>query len=162
MNPFSPSTFSKFGPDAKVWIFTLAREISADEADQLLARVNTFLSGWTAHKRELSSTSAVIDSQILLVVADTSASGCSIDALFSEVSAITADLDLQLPPLGSIVVKNSAGEINVYNRSDLRQAFKDGKFDLSGQVLNSSASTLAEISGGVFQTIEGSPYARLL
>ncbi len=73
-----------FPDDARIWVFTSDREVSAVEQQAMAAPVLEFLEKWATHGKALTATGAWLNSFQLAIILDQSkvgASGCSIDAL---------------------------------------------------------------------------------
>lgn len=73
-----------FPNDARIWVFTSDREVSAAEQQAMAAPVLAFLEKWATHGKALTATGVWLNTFQLAIVLDQSkvgASGCSIDAL---------------------------------------------------------------------------------
>jgi hypothetical protein len=73
-----------FPNDARIWVFTSDREVSADQQLALASPILTFLEQWATHGKALTATGVWLNPFQLAIVLDQSkvgASGCSIDAL---------------------------------------------------------------------------------
>lgn len=163
-NPMSPidlSNFNGFGDDAKAWTFILSRQLTGDEGERFLSSLNSFLTTWTAHKEPLPGECALVDSQIVIVVAANFASGCSIDGLFKAVEEIGMRCSTSLAPIGAVAIKDTSGALRVYDRAELKQAISRGEITPDARVFNSAASKLGELRQGLFDAIETGPFARL-
>lgn len=73
-----------FPDNARIWVFTSDREVSADQQQALASPILTFLEQWATHGKALTATGVWLNAFQLAIVLDQSkvgASGCSIDAL---------------------------------------------------------------------------------
>jgi hypothetical protein len=124
--------------------------------------IDNFLRSWAAHKQPLPGSSLLIYSQILLVVAESFASGCSIDSLFTEVERIAATHGASLAPMGTIVTLQTNGKPKLSTRSEFRLAYQEGSVKADTPVFNSAIASLSDIRNGMFVPLEKSPIAKLL
>ena len=72
----------QFSEQSRVWIYQSDKELSDEQADQLLQQCNDFASEWTAHNHQLKAKAEIRYNRFLILIVDESqagASGCSID-----------------------------------------------------------------------------------
>jgi len=76
--------FTDMPDEARMWVFGIGREVSAEEESRILSRIDGFLDDWAAHGAPLRCARDFRHGRFLLVSVDESSvpvSGCSVDAL---------------------------------------------------------------------------------
>lgn len=71
-------------PDnSKVWIYQSSRKFTSAEAEAIGQKIKQFLTGWNAHKVEVSGDGKLLHNYFIVLMADESmvgVSGCSVDS----------------------------------------------------------------------------------
>ena len=87
-------TFQELPGHARLWVHTADRDLTAEEQQELRARLGKFLAGWSAHGAALHAAAEVLYDRVLVVGLDeqqAGATGCSIDKLVGLVRAHGAE-----------------------------------------------------------------------
>jgi hypothetical protein len=143
-------------------VFPAQRRLDSEEEAALRARVEAFLSGWTAHGRPLRAGMEWREGQFLFVAVDESTvppSGCSIDALVNnlkeleEVNALTL-LDR------SPVWYRADGEIRCVTRGEFRVLVEEGRVDEETAVFDPSITRVSELREGGWEKPAGTGWHR--
>ena len=111
--------FASLPDDARVWVFAAADPVQGPAAETLLARVDQFLSVWSAHGVPLRCARDWRDDRFLAVGVDQSvegASGCSIDGMFRALHALEPTLGTTLLGGGRVYWRGDAGDVQVADR----------------------------------------------
>jgi hypothetical protein len=83
--------FDQLPDDARLWIFPAERSLSEAEQAQLSTAVDRFIGQWGAHDVPLTAGRELRYDRFLFVAVDqrtAGPSGCSIDALFRQTTAL--------------------------------------------------------------------------
>ena len=97
MQPNFNSLFEGFPDHSRVWIYQANRSLDGTESSYLKDELNTFLTDWAAHGKELQAGGELVFDRILIVCVNEStvqASGCSIDSSVRFVKSIGQELKL--------------------------------------------------------------------
>ena len=143
------SKISQMHPESKVWIFSFVESLSLDQEQALLERVDSFLESWKAHGAPLSAASEIIHHQFLVVAADeqqTSASGCSIDSLVRAMNVLTAEMLIDLAPIGTIFYLNGDNKIISSSRKDFARLVLSGDIRAETTVIDTAISKVSELT----------------
>ena len=140
--------FDQLPDDARVWVFAAADPVRGAAAESLLARVDQFLSVWSAHGVPLRCARDWRDDRFLAVGVDQSvegASGCSIDGMFRALHALEPTLGTTLLGGGRVYWRDGAGAVQVADR-DSFAARAGGDADAKGTlpVFDTTVTTARE------------------
>jgi hypothetical protein len=69
-----------FSPSSRVWIYQSSRPFLLSEALDLEDLLQTFVSGWTTHGAPVKGYANLLFGRFIVLMADTSVSGCSTDS----------------------------------------------------------------------------------
>jgi hypothetical protein len=82
---------------ARIWIYQCDRSIQPLESELIKSRISGFLEKWTAHGNTLHAGVDIVHAHFIIIGLDESlsgASGCSIDSLFRDLSAMGKELNV--------------------------------------------------------------------
>jgi hypothetical protein len=83
----------------KIWIYTLSKQLSAEQEIELATRCQNFASSWTAHDVSLDASYELYKHRLLIFKVDEAnynASGCSIDKQLRLVKELEQEFSLEL------------------------------------------------------------------
>ena len=153
-------------PDtARVWVFGAAAPIHGAAADTLLRAVARHLAQWRAHGVPLVCASEWRDNQFLIVAVDeaaTGASGCSIDGLFRELSAIESAVGTTLVGGGTVFWRDVNGVVQASDRPEFRAAAARGEIGGETIVFDTTVTSLGEFRARFEREARAGWHARLI
>lgn len=110
-----------------------------------------FVEEWTAHRRELTAGFAWRDHRFLLVAVDesrASASGCSVDALTSELRELEGELGLELLDASPVWFRDAEGRVRSVSRDEFRKLAAEGRVGPETHVFDLAVTRLADLRSG--------------
>ena len=119
--PMPQVSFTSLPADARVWVFACDRELTDDQARQLLAQVDGYLGQWKAHGAPLRCAREWLHDRFLAVGIDPTAeqaSGCSIDDLFRHLREIGNSLGTQMLGGGRVFYRAADGRTRSASRAE--------------------------------------------
>ena len=146
--------FEALPADARVWIFSAERALTADEQSRLLAEVDGFLSQWGAHDRPLTAGRAIRYDRFLFVAVDQSSvgpSGCSIDALVRQMKGLQQELGVELVNHAPVLFRRD-GEIARVARDEFADLAQAGAVGLDTTVFDNTLTRLGDVRDGRWET----------
>jgi hypothetical protein len=147
-------SFDALPDHARVFVFAADRALAPNERADLLADVDAFLDGWTAHGAPLRCARDVRYDRFLMIAVDEQAagvSGCSIDALTQKLRQHERTLHVALLDNGPVLYRTEEGIARVS-----RAAFGDladaGAVSPTTVVFNNTVPDLGSIRNGRWET----------
>ena len=137
-------------PESRMWFYGLKSPMSRAQAAELKGIMDEFVGGWKAHGAQLAAAYRLIADQFLIIAVDESqqqATGCSIDKsvhLLQEFGN-KENLDFFNRMLVHVMEK---GTFTSYSTSELKDAIAKGVVGPNTQLMNTTATTLAESGMG--------------
>lgn len=139
--------FPTLPPDARLWIFTADRSLSAADQDSLRDAIGRFVTQWTSHGRPVPGDVALAEDRFVLVAAHLAGgvSGCGIDSLVHAVEQAGAALGIQWVDGLHIVFRDETGAVEVLPRPAFRQRVRDGAVTAETPVFVTTLDTVAAL-----------------
>ena len=142
--------FDVLPEDARVWIFSAERELTAVEQERVLADVDRFIDQWGAHSVPLVAGRELQYGQFLFVAVDqrtAGPSGCSIDALVRQMKELEHELDVELVNHAPVLVRRGT-HVERVSREDFSELIADGHVNLATTVFNNTLQVLGDVRAG--------------
>ena len=142
--------FDVLPEDARVWIFSAERELTAVEQERVLADVDRFIDQWGAHSVPLVAGRELQYGQFLFVAVDqrtAGPSGCSIDALVSQMKELEHELDVELVNHAPVLFRRGT-HVERVSREDFSELIADGHVNLATTVFNNTLQVLGDVRAG--------------
>ncbi len=142
--------FDVLPEDARVWIFSAERELTAVEQERVLADVDRFIDQWCAHSVPLVAGRELQYGQFLFVAVDqrtAGPSGCSIDALVRQMKELEHELDVELVNHAPVLFRRGT-HVERVSREDFSELIADGHVNLATTVFNNTLQVLGDVRAG--------------
>lgn len=153
-------------PDARIWCFGASARPAESTVEMLKTELARFLETWTAHRADLRAGFDWLDDGFLVIAVDEStmgASGCSIDALTSEIRRLEQEAGLDLMDASPVWYRDASGEVQRVTRPEFRQLATDGIVTETTPVFDLTVEHLEAVRSGDWEVAAGSSWhARLL
>ena len=143
-------TFDVLPEDARVWIFSAERELTAVEQERMLDNVDRFIDQWGAHSVPLVGGRELQYGQFLFVAVDqrtAGPSGCSIDALVNQMKELEHELGVELVNHAPVLFRRGTNVERV-SREDFAELVAAGQVDLETTVFNNTLQVLGDVRAG--------------
>ena len=112
----------------KIWIYTLSKQLSAEQEIELATRCQNFVSSWTAHDVSLDASYELYKHRLLIFKVDEAnynASGCSIDKQLRLVKELEEEFSVEL--LNRLLVAYETNDqINVAKNNRIAELLENG------------------------------------
>ena len=133
--------------DARLWIFTADRTLTAEDQAQLLDDLNRFVAQWASHGRPVPGDVAIHEDRFVLVGGhlEGGVSGCGIDSLTHAVEEAGTERGIRWVDGLSIVFRDSEGTIHVLPRPAFRQLVRDGAVTGATLVFDTTVQTVGDL-----------------
>jgi len=146
--------FTDLPDTARLWSFHTATPLTPEQEQALRARLESFLSTWAAHRREMHTGYDLRESQLLLVAVDdrhVGPSGCSIDALVHELQAAGAEIGVELIDSPDVLYRREDGTLAAATRAEFRARAESGTVTGTTAVFDRTVERLGDLRSGRFE-----------
>lgn len=146
--------FDQLPDDARLWIFSAARPLNESEQGQLLAIVDRFIDQWGAHTVPLTAGREMRYDRFLFVAVDqrqAGPSGCSIDALFRQTTALEQEIGVELSDPAPVLFRRGPA-IERVSRDQFATLAAAGSVDLDTTVFDNTLTSVGDVRAGRWET----------
>ena len=128
---------------SRVWIYQSDRNFNEEERQKIDSALDAFVSGWTAHSKQLFATAFLaFDRYVIFLVDEQSeaASGCSIDKSVKMVQELELRMACTFFDRLNFTYQTEEG-IQTIHKDDMEAAYKDGKINDNTLFFNNLVTT---------------------
>jgi hypothetical protein len=154
--------FEQLPGNARVWIFSASRPLSAPEREQVLAEADAFTEKWAAHGVPLTAARDLrYDRFVMIGVDEESAgvSGCSIDALTRRMRQLEEVLGLELVNNAPVHYRDGQ-EIARVTRERFGELADTGAVTVDSVVFDNTVTTVGDVRAGRWEVRAGDAWHR--
>jgi hypothetical protein len=133
--------------DARLWIFTADRTLSAEDRARLLDDLTRFVDQWASHGRPVPGEVDIHEDRFVIVGAhlEGGVSGCGIDSLTHAVEQAGEALGVRWVDGLNVVFRDTEGAIQVLPRPAFRQLARDGAVTGATPVFDTTVQTVGAL-----------------
>lgn len=145
---------SQLPEEARLWIFSAERPLTAGEQSRLLAAVDDFISQWKAHDTFLTAGRELQYSRFLFVAVDqrqAGPSGCSIDALIRRMKVLQQELGVELVNHAPVLFRRGDA-IERVERERFGELAAAGEISIETTVFDNTLTRLGDVRAGLWET----------
>ncbi len=150
-----PATdFQSLPDDARLWVFAASEQLTREQGDALLARVDDFLARWAAHGAPVVGARDLVHDRFLFVAADeraTGVSGCSTDTLYHTLGDAERDLGVALRDPSLVFYRDAQGEVRAVTRAEFRRLAQAGEMGEETVVFDNTVATVGDLRAGKWE-----------
>lgn len=140
--------FNTLSEESRVWIYQANRSFSDNEILEIEAKLNTFITAWTAHGKDLRAGFTIKYKRFIVIALDqelNTATGCSIDASVHFIQQLEKDYNVDL--MDKMNVSYKQGEYIAYKPLlDFKTMAKQNAVSKNTIVFNNLVNTIAEFN----------------
>lgn len=146
--------------DARLWIFTADRALTADEQTRLRDTIERFVAEWTSHGRPVPGGALLLEDRFVIVAArlEGGVSGCGIDSLVHAVEAAGEDVGVGWVDGLQVVFRGADGAVRVLPRPAFRQLAREGDVTAATPVFDTTLATLGALRNEGLERPAGSAW----
>jgi hypothetical protein len=135
--------FESLENSSRVWVYQANRAFSANEEEEIISKIEKFISVWKVHGKDLKASYKIKYHQFVIIAVDEAfneASGCSIDASVNLILKLEQSLKLDLTNKLNVSFKDN-NNINVVSLLDFKNYVKQKKITENTVVFNNLVTT---------------------
>jgi hypothetical protein len=132
----------------KIWIYTLSKQLSAEQELDLKTRCASFVSSWTAHDVALNASFELYKNRLLIFKVDETnygASGCSIDKQLRLVKEIETAFSIELLNRMLVAYEMNDG-VEVVKQSHIKELLLNNIINEDTLVYDNTITTSNELT----------------
>ncbi|MDB5272466.1 MAG: hypothetical protein JWO58_833 [Chitinophagaceae bacterium] len=158
--------FDQMPSNARAWVYTANRILTAEESTLLLQRLDPFLTEWSSHGTSLKASCQIFDQSVVVVAVENgweAASGCSIDKSVRVLKELEEELHLSLFDRMLILYKESdSASLQMLPLGQFKNKLASGEIEPTGLILNTQVTAVGDLKVELWKEIKDSWLARFL
>ncbi|NRB58973.1 MAG: ABC transporter ATPase [Winogradskyella sp.] len=140
--------FNQLPDESRVWIYQANRSFSEDELKEIKSKLETFITSWTAHGKDLQSGFKIVYKRFIVLALNqilNAATGCSIDASVHFIQELEKAYNVDL--MDKMNVSFKQGEFVAYKSLvDFKKMAKNNSVSKNTIVFNNLVTNIAEFN----------------
>lgn len=140
--------FEELPDHAKVWVYQANRTLNEEELNIIDDTLQTFISGWVAHGKDLKAGYKILYGRFIVLSVDEAynmATGCSIDSSVAVIKELSSKLAVDFFDRTQIAFFNN-GLVETISLNDLSEAGKSGRITAESVFFNNLISNIGEFN----------------
>ncbi|HTE01257.1 MAG TPA: hypothetical protein VK668_18350 [Mucilaginibacter sp.] len=137
----------QFSEHSRVWIYQSDKELSDEQAAQILDQLSSFAAEWTAHNHQLKAKAEIRYNRFLILIVDETqagASGCSIDKSVNFMKKLEQQFGINLFDRFNLAYREGEQVLSL-PRHGFEELLKEGKINKQTIVYNNLVQNLSEL-----------------
>jgi hypothetical protein len=149
--------FSDFPDRAKLWVFPLARALSAGARARVAERLDAFFDDWNSHGAPVIGVHEIFEDRFILIAGyvEDGVSGCSADSLMRVMKALREEDGIDGFVRSLVFFRDADRVLRSVTREEFRALVSAGQVDDDTTVFDTTLSTVADLRAGRFETTFG-------
>jgi hypothetical protein len=128
---------------SKVWIYQANHKFTPEQESKVSSDLQAFTSEWEVHGSPLPASFEIRYNQFVVIAANDTASGCSIDASVRVMKEIGASTGLDFFDRNLVAMKGESGVV-LLPLKELKSSFRSGLWNEHSLFFNNAISSLAD------------------
>lgn len=148
------SIFPAFPDDARLWVYTADRPLTAADQQALQDALDAFFAQWLSHGRAVQGAATCYADRFVLLAAEIPGgdiSGCGIDASVHVLDALANDLGFRWASGLVVAYRAVAGPVQVVPRRAFKQMARAGEVGPETTVFDLGVTTVGDLRHGKFE-----------
>jgi hypothetical protein len=142
--------FDHLSDKARIWIYGFRKPLSVEDKQKIDTEFNRFVSGWNTHSVPVQGDFVILEDRFVILAAEDSVSGCSIDSSVSVFKHLQKNYHLDSLDFDLVYYK-IGNTIDAVRRDDFRVMVGNGKISVDTEVFDLTLTTLGELRSGRFR-----------
>ena len=146
--------FPDFPDEARLWVYPLAKPLSADDRARVVERLDAFLDEWASHGAPVHGAYTLIDDRFVLIAGyvDDGVSGCSTDSMVRVMKKLREESGIDGFDRTLVFFRDSADRVQAVSREDFKALVEAGNVDAETSVFDATIQFVGDLRRGGFET----------
>ncbi len=149
--------FNDFPDDAKLWVYALAKPLSADDRARVTERLDAFMNAWQSHGTPVVGGYEIVDDRFVLMAGYTGdgVSGCSTDSSVHVMKALREDYGIDGFDRTLVFFRDADRAVRAVTREEFKALVAANQVSDETTVFDATVSSIADLRAGRFETTFG-------
>jgi hypothetical protein len=145
--------FANFPDSARVWVFSLARELSPSERALVGEQLDDFTRAWKSHGAPVHGGYEILENRFVLIAGyvDDGVSGCSTDSMMRVMTSLKKEQGIDGFDR-TLVLFRQDGLVRAVSREEFQKMVDAGEVKDQTAVFDATIQTVGDLRAGRFET----------
>ena len=146
--------FPHFPDDAKLWVYPLARPLSADDRARVAARLDAFLGEWNSHGAPVRGAWEIFEDRFVLIAGyvEDGVSGCSTDSMMRVMKTLRQEDGIDGFERSLVFFRDAKSRVQAVSRADFQVLVSAGQVDATTTVFDPTIQFVGDLRRGGLET----------
>ena len=142
--------FKEFSDYSRIWIYGFERTLSSEEVKIVKSHLDNFINVWHSHKERVIGAYEILYNQFVILAAETSISGCSIDSSIHVFKKLKNEYQLNALNQNLVYYKDETG-VSTLSRDEFQTLVDLDKINYETIVFNPTIYMLGVFRAGQWE-----------
>lgn len=142
--------FEEFSDHARIWIFGFKEKLSDEDIKIVSDELDCFILNWNSHKKPVKGDYEILYDRFVILVAEPSLSGCSIDSSINVLRKLNNEHNLDALNQDLVYYRDSNG-ISALSRDYFQKLVDEDKISLDTTVYDMTPTMLGVFRAGQWE-----------
>ena len=142
--------FDEFSDQARIWIYGFKNQLSVEDIKIVQNELDNFVANWKSHKDTVKGSFEILYNRFVIMVAESSVSGCSIDSSVSVFKKLRDEYQLDALNQDLVYFRHSES-ITALSRDDFQNLVNENKIVPDTIVYNMIPTMLGVFRSGQWE-----------
>ncbi len=142
--------FEAFSDHARIWIYGFKEQLSEKDVKIICDELDSFVENWNSHNKPVKGDYEILHDRFVILVAESSVSGCSIDNSVKVFRKLKNEHNLDGLNQDLVYYRDSNG-ISALSMDDFQKLVDKDKVDLETTVYNMTPTMLGVFRAGQWE-----------
>ena len=142
--------FEGFSDQARIWIYGFEKQLSENDIKIIKSQLDDFVFNWKSHKDPVKGDYIILKNRFVILAAESSVSGCSIDSSVGVFRKLKDEFQLNALNQDLVYYKDDSG-ISALSRDAFQRLVDKGKINWDTTVYNFTPTMLGVLRAGQWE-----------
>ena len=142
--------FEEFSDYSRIWIYGFERPLSVEDTKIVKNYMDDFIDNWHSHKNPVKGTYEILHDQFIILAAESSVSGCSVDSSINVFKKLKHEFNLDALNQNLVYYKDTKG-ISALSRDNFQNLVDDDRINMDTIVYNLTLTMLGAYRAGQWE-----------
>jgi hypothetical protein len=152
--PTMKQLFADLPDEARLWVYALARPLSAEESALVVERLDAFLREWNSHGSPVRGGYEILEDRFVMVAGyvEDGVSGCSTDSMVRVMKELRTDFGIDGFDRSLVYFRDVKGAARAVSRADFQALVDARAVDVDTPVFDTTIQFVGDLRRGGFET----------
>ena len=143
--------FKEFSDYSRIWIYGFDQSLTSDDIKIVRSQLDDFINSWHSHKDPVRGTYEILYDRFVIIAAESSVSGCSVDSSIGVFKKLKQEYQLDALNQDLVYYRDMTTGISALSRYEFQRMVDDDRISLDTIVYNLTVTILSVFRAGQWE-----------